>query len=540
MKNILPILFCLLVINVQAQSWLDTAAKLDKIMDRYNNQGPGAQLAVSRNGNIIYSSVRGLADLEHGVALNLTSKIECGSVSKQFTAAAILLLEQQGRLSLNDDIRKYIPELKDYGNIIRISHLLHHTSGLKDWGSVMTITGWPRGTRAYTNEDALQIIIRQKTLNNKPGDEYIYSNSNFTLLTIIVKRVSGMSHAEFTKKNIFEPAGMINTEWRDDYKRVVTNRAIAYSRAGKGYQTEMPNEDTYGHGGLLTTAGDLIRWTNFYASGRFGRPSLFAKQTETVLLNNGKLISYAAGLVVDSINGWSVINHSGATAGYRCHLEYLPQLNLVFVFISNTSAFDTSNTAGSIRNILVKNIAPAQPTAARPVYDTTISWKQFIPYLGAYKNKERGAGFSLYQKENGIYSVVNGGPMPVINTNTLAAGRGRIIFQSVNSVLMITANGDSVLYARTDTARNYEASLREYTGVYYSEETDSKMYCQMKNGKLIFTPRPETEFALNTVYKDGFTSAGNDVWFERDKQNKLTHFYVNISRARRIEFKKIE
>jgi CubicO group peptidase (beta-lactamase class C family) len=539
MKNIIAILFCSLALSAAAQSWQDTAAKLDKIMERYNSQGPGAQLAVSRNGKIIYSSVKGMADLEHGVALNTNSKIECGSVSKQFTAAAILLLEQQGKLSINDDIRKYIPELKDYGNVIRIYHLLHHTSGLKDWGSVMAITGWPRGTRTYTNEDALQIIIRQKTLNNKPGDEYIYSNSNFTLLTIIVKRVSGMSHAEFTRKNIFEPAGMINTEWRDDYRRVVTNRAIAYSKVGKEFQADMPNEDTHGHGGLLTTSEDLVRWTNFYTSGKFGNPSLFAKQTETLPLNSGKRNVYAAGLVVDSMNGWKMINHTGATAGYRSFLDYFPQLGLIVALVSNTSAYDGTTIPGDIRNTLVKNIRPTS-TAASTVYDSTISWKQFVPYFGAYRNKEKGFGFSIYPKENRLYSVTNGGPMPIINANTLAVGRGRITFQPGSGALMVTAAGDSVWYTKTDTARNDEGSLREYTGVYYSEETDSKMYCQLKNGKLLMTPRPETEFMMNPVYKDGFTAAGNDVWFERDKQNKLTHFYINISRARRIEFKKIE
>lgn len=165
--------------------------------------------------------------MEHNVPLTKQSKIEAGSVSKQFTAAATLLFEQQGKLSLNDDIRKYLPEVPDYGNTITIRHLLNHTSGLKDWGSIAELAGWPRGTKAYINDDALQIISQQKKLNNKPGDEFIYSNSNYNLQAIIVQRVSGMSLADFTKKYIFEPAGMKNTEWRDNYSKVVPNRAIA-------------------------------------------------------------------------------------------------------------------------------------------------------------------------------------------------------------------------------------------------------------------------------------------------------------------------
>ena len=176
-----------------------------------------------------------MANLEYNVPLTKTSKIEAGSVSKQFTAAAILLLQQQGKLSLNDDVRKHVPEVQDYGMPITIRHLMDHTSGLKDWGSIAEITGWPRGTKTYSNDNALQIISQQKTLNNKPGDEYIYSNTNYTLLTIIVDRISGSDLPAFTKKYIFDPAGMKNTEWRDNYKKVVPNRAIAYSKSGRFY-----------------------------------------------------------------------------------------------------------------------------------------------------------------------------------------------------------------------------------------------------------------------------------------------------------------
>ncbi len=309
-KLLLPLLFFCTVTN--AQSWTDTAAMIDKIFSRYSIESPGAQLAISRNGEIIYSSVRGMANLEYKVPLTKTSKIEAGSVSKQFTAAAILLLQQQGKLSLNDDIRKHIPEIRDYGTPITIRHLMNHTSGLKDWGSIAEITGWPRGTKTYNNDNALQIISQQKTLNNKPGDEYIYSNTNYTLLTIIVDSISGSDLPAFTKKYIFDPAGMKNTEWRDNYKKVVPNRAIAYNKSGANYLTDMPNEYVYGHGGLLTTAEDLLAWNHFYLNGKLGNPSLLLNQVATAPFNNGRHHNYAAGLVVDSANGWAVITHSGA------------------------------------------------------------------------------------------------------------------------------------------------------------------------------------------------------------------------------------
>ena len=222
------------------QTWQDTVAIIENIFSRYKPNNPGSQLSIARNSQVIFSKAWGLANLEHNIPLTTNSIIEAGSVSKQFTAAAILLLEQQGKLSMEDDVRKYIPELPDYGTPIKLHHMMHHTSGLKDWGAIVALAGWPRGTKYYNNDDALEIISRQKNLNNKPGDEFIYSNSNYNLFAIIVQRVSGMSLADYSQKYIFGPAGMTNTQWRDDPDRIVRGRATAYSKTKTGFQTE-PN-----------------------------------------------------------------------------------------------------------------------------------------------------------------------------------------------------------------------------------------------------------------------------------------------------------
>ena len=335
---------------VNGQSWEDTVARIEKIFARYKPGGPGTQLAISRNGQLIFSKAWGMADLEHNTPLTTQSITEAGSVSKQFTAAAILLLEQQGKLSLDDDVRKYVPELPDYGHKITLRQMMQHKSGLKDWGAIAGIAGWPRTTKTYNNDDALYIIANQKTLNYKPGDEYLYSNSNYNLFAVIVQRVSGMSLADFTRKNIFEPAGMKNTQWRDNYKRIVPNRAMAYSKSGPAYQTNMPNEYVYGNGGLLTTAEDLLIWCNYYLNGKFGTPSLLPKQIATSAFNNGVMHPYAAGLFTGEYRGWKYVSHDGATAGYRANLEAYPELGLAIAWLSNTSEFDsdTLNVAEAI------------------------------------------------------------------------------------------------------------------------------------------------------------------------------------------------
>ena len=520
--------------SVQAQLSADTVAMIDKLMNRYADSIPGAQLAISRNGQVIYAAARGLADLEHNVPLTKTSKIEAGSVSKQFTAAAILLLQQQGKLSTEDDVRKYIPELPDYGKTIRIRHLMQHTSGLKDWGSIAELSGWPRTTKAYNNDDALAIIIRQKTLNNDPGDEYIYSNSGYTLLTHIVQRVSGMSHADFTKQYLLEPAGMKHTEWRNNFSRVVKDRAIAYEKNGDDYYMNMPFEDTYGHGALLTTAEDLLAWNEFYLGARLGA-DLLKTQLQTNSLNNGKPNLYAAGLNVIKVNGWRTISHSGATAGYRANLEYFPDLGISVAWLSN-NANGVSGVPGAIRELFVKDTVKRTTVTEKA---SPVDIKTFAPYLGAYRNEKMGGGFRVWMTDTSLMSTPNGRMIPV-SDRIATMGRARIIFQArPRSLQFITPSGDTLVFTGVDTARTTATALREYEGMYESEETDAAVQLFEKNGKLYSRVR-NSETELTPVYKDGFSIPAGDVFFERNKQGRITRLLVSISRARKVEYKKVK
>src|SRR5688572_25973184 len=233
----------------------DAAARVDSLFERWNTKTtPGCAVGVSRDGRSILERAYGMADLEHDVAATPATIYEAGSVSKQFTAAAVVLLAQDGKLSLYDDVRKHIPEVPSYGTPITIRHLLTHTSGLRDWGSVAAIAGMPRGSRAYTHAHVLDIVSRQKALNYPPGAAYSYTNTGYNLLVMIVDRVSGMPFAEFTRTRLFEPIGMRRTQWRDDYTRIVKDRAIAYeARFDGGLSMDMPFENVHGNGGLLTT-----------------------------------------------------------------------------------------------------------------------------------------------------------------------------------------------------------------------------------------------------------------------------------------------
>src|ERR1044071_6183621 len=204
----------------------DARTRVDQIFTRYHSTAtPGCAVGASIDGETVLTAAYGMADLEHNAPITPETTFEPGSVTKQFTAASVFLLAQQGKLSIDDPVRKYIPELPDYGTPVTIRHLINHTSGLRDWGSVAAIGGWPRTTRAYTHAHVLEIVSRQHALNYPPGADYSYTNTGYNLLAILVGRVSGKPLAEFSRDNIFVPLGMSSTQWRDDFRRIVRNRA---------------------------------------------------------------------------------------------------------------------------------------------------------------------------------------------------------------------------------------------------------------------------------------------------------------------------
>src|SRR5580765_5816761 len=316
----------------------------EKFTRAYAAPGPGCAAAVSLNGETVFEKAFGLADLEFNVPNTSQTIFESGSVAKQFTAAAIVLLQQDGKLSLDDPVRKYIPELPDYGSPLTIRHLLNHTSGIRDWGTVMSLTGAGRGDRVITQELAPDVITHQRGLDFTPGAEYSYSNSGYNLVAIIVERVSKQKFADFVTERLFKPLGMKNSPIRDDYQRIVPGRAQAYSRQGTGpWLLNMPFMNVYGNGGLLTTVGDWLKWNAMLDSQSLGAPLVNALETRGVL-NDGRKIAYALGLTVDKYKGLKDVSHGGATAGYQTFLARYPDNKVSVGVMCN----GTSPSAGGI------------------------------------------------------------------------------------------------------------------------------------------------------------------------------------------------
>ena len=363
------------------------------MFSRWTRETPGCAVGVARDGKPVLQKAYGMADLEHDVPNAPDTIFEAGSVSKQFTAAAVLLLAQEGKLSLDDQARKYLPELPDYGAPLTVRHMLQHTSGLRDWGEIAAIAGWPRTSRVHTHAHVLDIASRQKSLNFPPGTQWSYSNTGYNLAAILVSRVSGVSFAEFSQQRIFGPLGMTRTSWRDDYARIVKGRAIAYEPGAGGFRMNMPFENVHGNGGLLTTVGDLLKWNENFVSPKVGDAAFLKIQQEPGRFNDGKAHEYALGLYVRPYKGVPEVSHSGATAGYRAHLTRFPQQHLSVAVLCNVSTGSATQYAQTIAEMYLGDAikamtttAPARPPRAEASF--TPDPKDLAAYPGRYYSDE--------------------------------------------------------------------------------------------------------------------------------------------------------
>ncbi|MDE3250722.1 MAG: serine hydrolase [Bacteroidota bacterium] len=520
-----------------SQTWQDTLSLIEKTMIQYKPENPGCQLSISRNGEIIFSKAWGMADLEHHSPLTTQSVSEAGSVSKQFTAAAILLLQQQGKVSIDANVRQYVPELPDYGSRpILVRHLLHHTSGLREWSDIAELTGWSRGQKFYTNKDILEMVTRQKGLNFIPGAEYLYSNSNFFLLTLIVERVSGMSLPAFTDQYIFKPAGMIHTQWRDDPKRIVSNRAMAYAKSGNDYFTNMPNENVYGPGGLLTTTEDLLKWNDFYQSGKLGNPSIFPMQIATEPLNNGVMNRYAAGLVINKIMGWDNISHDGATASYRAILENFPELHLSIAMLSNTSQFNLGSTENAIRKIFVADKL-VKKQDDEPGIHLPASFLQTIE--GLYVNERNRATFQLTAR-NDTLVYNNSQPLKPVSKNIIKTYNFQFDISGGKGYYINYYSKDTIRVTKVSPATLAPKDFAAYEGTYFSEETNSTLSIQHDSTQLTLRLNANKVFTLTPTYKDAFKveDLGYEIQFTRNEQGKPSSIRFYSGRTRGVEFGK--
>lgn len=374
-------------------------ARVDRIFAPWDRtDSPGCALGVYRNGSIEYARGYGMANLELGVALSPQSVFDIGSTSKQFTATSIMLLAHDGKLSLDDDIRKYVPELPNYGKPITIRHILTHTSGIRDYLTLWALAGVDDADLT-TDKDALDLLVRQRELNFAPGEQWLYSNSGFFLASVIVHRVSGKTLAQFAAERIFGPLGMTHTRYNDDHMSIIPNRATGYApRDSSGFATAMSNFEQTGDGAVQTSIEDLLRWDENFYIGTIGGAELLAALQKPAVLNSGKQQTYALGLMVDAYRGLRTVSHGGSWAGYRAELLRFPDQHLSVACLCNLARTNPSRLARQVAEIYLgdkmtpANDANVVAAGQRSPPSIASSWKpssaELARYVGSYFSPE--------------------------------------------------------------------------------------------------------------------------------------------------------
>ena len=513
----------------------DARAKVDKIFERYNRtDSPGCVAGATIDGATVLTGAYGMADLEHGIALAPESILEPGSIAKQFTAAAVLLLVQQGKLALDDPVRKYIPEVPDYGTPITIRHLINHTSGLRDWGSVEGIAGWPRTTREYSHAHVLEIVSRQRVLNYPPGAEYSYTNTGFNLAAILVSRVSGKTFPEFTREQIFAPLGMTSTQWRDDFRRIVRNRAVAYSPSGNAFQQDMPFEDVFGNGGLLTTVGDLLRWNDNFTDAKVGGHAFVDSEHQQGRLTDGRTIAYAAGLMVLHWKGLNEVSHSGSTAGYRAWLGRYPEQGLSVAVLCNLASANATQLGHQVAEVYLASVIRERPHEAAAPDPTALEAK-----AGLYRSVRDHQTLSVVYQD-GKLRIDRRGLLTPISSNAFSLGEDgpRAEFEQ-NRLRIATEVDEGNYYEKVARWTPNSAELETMTGEYASDEAEVTFRVALEKGQLVIHRRPDASIALTPTYRDGFNSTLGSVRFMRDAQGHVSELSIGEQRVWDIRFRRV-
>ncbi len=504
---------------------------VDRIFSAFNTHTPGCAVGVAQNGERVFAAGYGMADLERQVAITPGTVFESGSVAKQFTAATLMLLAQSGKISLDDPMRRYLPELQDYGAPLTIRQVISHVSGLREWRPIAEFAGYPEGTFTYSNTDLLQMAALQKGLNFDSGTDYSYSNIGYNMSPILVERALGDGRAfpAYSEEMIFRPLGMTHTGWRDDFRRLVPNRALAYGKRDNGsWALQTPIENIIGAGGLLTTVGDLLLWNENFEHAKVGGPEFVKAQQTPAVLKSGKTIAYAAGLTINQFDGLREVSHSGATGGYRTWLGRYPEQHLSVAVLCNSAAASTTELGRETARLwLGTTAAPlAQPY---PVAAEQLSSRQ-----GLYRKlRDNTTVEATYREGKFLLGTTELTPTSADEFVT----RGGATYTFTGSRLRVsTPNGD-IQYERVEKWRPVAAELASYSGSYSSPETNSSLEVRAEGSGLSYRVGVLPRVKLTPTFRDSFSSPnGASVTFVRDTNGRVTGLTVGDDRVWGLRF----
>ena len=512
---------------------------------------PGCAVGVSRSGSLIYQRYFGLADLERHVPITPKTSFFIASSSKQFTAMAVVLLALDGKLSLDDDVRKYVPELPDFGEKITIRHLLTHTSGLREETNLLTMAGW-RTSDLQTEEDILRLLSRQERLNFRPGEEFMYSNTGYTLAAVIVSRVTGMTFPEFVATRIFRPLGMTHTEIVDDPARVISDRAIGYwqlgSEDGRFRIARVPYANV-GSTGVLTTLHDLALWDrNFYTmtvGGRAARDMINSPGR----LNDGTVTGYGLGIYVGTYRGQRMLSHAGSSPGFKADFVHFPQQRLTIAVICN--AFEISPTP-IVHGIADIFLPAAAPTAGDGKSDVAVPPPADIAeFAGRYWNRDVAQGPNYFYEGGKL--LLAGGGEGKFELRHIGGNRFLLPVAPRRLVSVFFRGPDGKMRVRSENAgqrpREFVAvsetsqppPASQYAGVYYSRELDVEWTVAARGKNLAIIRTRFGEEPLTPLLPNVFQFSGGffTMEFAPPVNGSSPSFEATTERVRRLRFVRV-
>jgi CubicO group peptidase (beta-lactamase class C family) len=517
--------------------------KVDQIFGAYNEpNSPGCAVGVIQDGNFVYQKGYGAGSLELGVPLSSESVFYMGSVSKQFTAASVVLAAEQGFLSLDDSVRKYIPELPDYGHVITVRQMLHHTSGFLDFETLMYLSGREL-LDIHSREEMLDLITRQKGLNNTPGDEWIYSNTNYFLLAEVVKRATKKSLAEFAAENIFQPLGMVHTRYYDDHTLVIPGRVAAYDPGsdGKFLVDWSTNFDTVGPGGLMSSVDDMLLWDKNFYDNKLGKGTLVKEMQTRGVLNNGSETEYGLGLELSTYRGLPTVGHNGALFGYRTGILRFPEQRFTVVCLCNLSSADASSLVRAVADVYLEKSLHSEGGAVQSPGNHDFP----DPSLFAGKYLDPHKHFVYSFTASGGNLMAWGGNLRRVGPNQFKdLGTGTITFESSKGGMKATLVTDGGIFFagnRIEAPHLRETDLAAYAGRYKSAELNATYSLSIGEGGLLLRFNWNPPLKLVAVAPDEFESGDlGTVVFRKDVNHRVNGLSVFTVNARDVKFERLD
>lgn len=508
---------------------------------------PGCAVAVMKDGKIVHERGYGMADLDHDIPITPDTVFHVASISKQFTAASILLLAEDGKLKVDEPARKYVTELPDFGVPVTIRQLANHTSGMRDQWNLLQLAGWRYSLDLITDDDVMRVLERQKGLNFKPGSEYLYSNAGFTLLAQVVKRVSGKSIREFTTERIFTPLGMTQTHFRDDHAEIVKKMAYGYAPKNGTFSLSNTQFDTTGATSLLTTVRDLAQWDENFYQPKVGNAAFLAQMTESGVLTSGEKTGYGFGLWSGTYREQPIVYHGGSDAGYKADIIRFPKQHFSVAATCNLSTIVPGNLTRAIADIyLAKDLKPKPEDKSVTLTDAELAAR-----AGLYLNsRDEIAGLVKVSDKK---LIVRFSPTAAKAYDLKPLGKDRFRIEGLPETLEFSDKGvkrvyDDVLavpqtFTRVAAATEFGLGGRElsdFAGVYRSDEIDATYTVAMEGDHLAISTLKRKPTALAPASTDLFDADFAKVRFTRDAQGKVSGLQFNTGRVRSFPLVKVK